>query len=74
MRFVSESLPRLIDSGPDGSDPLSLDACCHNYSLGWTVTHPSGVLLASHRRSLGASFSYLLIPSFFKNKFNLYNN
>ena len=19
------------------------DACCYNYSLGWTVTHPSGV-------------------------------
>ena len=34
MRFVSESLPRLIISGADGSDPFyTPDACFHNYSL-----------------------------------------
>ena len=38
MRFVSKSL--CLDSSV-GAD---WDACCcHNYSLGWTVTHPSSV-------------------------------
>ena len=40
MRFVSESLPRLI-SGADGSDPLPQTLVFITYSLGWAVTHLS---------------------------------
>ena len=41
-RFVSESLPRLIHQWGWWQRPLTPDACCYNYSLCWTVTHPSG--------------------------------
>ena len=37
MRFVSRLLPRLIN-GADGRGPFIPDACCYNYSLGWTVS------------------------------------
>ncbi|KAK1121181.1 hypothetical protein K0M31_010488 [Melipona bicolor] len=40
LLFVSKSL---INRADDSSDSFTPDACCCNYSLGWTVTHPSGV-------------------------------
>ena len=37
MRFVSESLPRLIH-GADGSDPLPQMLLLFNYSVAWTAS------------------------------------